>query len=169
MKTTDLIDIASRFQCEGVEYLIAGGYAVVAHGYVRFTADLDVVLELSPDNIRKAFDVLKSAGFRPAVPVGVDQFSDPDHRENLIREKGMQVLNFFHADRPQARIDLFVQEPFPFQPASDTALVQELPDGTVLRFVNLDLLMEMKREAGRPKDLIDLEYLQKLKNDSESD
>jgi predicted nucleotidyltransferase len=30
----------------GVQYLVVGGSAVVAHGYVRFTADVDLMLAL---------------------------------------------------------------------------------------------------------------------------
>ncbi len=35
-----------------VEYLVVGGLAVVAHGYVRFTADVDLLLGLDHANVK---------------------------------------------------------------------------------------------------------------------
>lgn len=37
---------------ENVNYLIVGGYAVAYHGQPRFTGDVDIFLEISPDNAR---------------------------------------------------------------------------------------------------------------------
>jgi hypothetical protein len=38
-------------------YLVVGGVAVVLHGHPRFTADLDLVVALDPDNVRRVFAV----------------------------------------------------------------------------------------------------------------
>ncbi len=43
----------------GVIYLVAGGLAVNVHGYVRYTKDLDFVLQLSTGNIKKAAGFLR--------------------------------------------------------------------------------------------------------------
>ena len=50
-----------------VRYLVAGGLAVVAHGYPRLTVDLDLVLALDPANTKRAFDALQSLGYYPTV------------------------------------------------------------------------------------------------------
>ena len=42
----------------GVRYLVAGGLAVGAHGYLRFTKDVDIVIQLIPDNIERTFTAL---------------------------------------------------------------------------------------------------------------
>jgi len=42
-----------------VRYLVAGGLAVVAHGYLRFTADLDIILQLEKSNLDRALEALK--------------------------------------------------------------------------------------------------------------
>jgi hypothetical protein len=59
-----------------VRYLIVGGLAVVAHGYVRFTADFDVVLDLEAENVQRALGVFKSLGYVPRVPVPIEQFAE---------------------------------------------------------------------------------------------
>ncbi len=79
----------------GVRYLVAGGLAVVAHGYVRFTADVDLVLAPEADNLRAALDVLRTLDYRPRPPVDLDDFLDPEMRASWVREKGMMVFSLY--------------------------------------------------------------------------
>jgi len=162
MNTQAIIDLAKGFDAADVRYLIVGGYAVVAHGYVRFTADVDVVLDMNTENIVRAWGVLKELEYMPSVPVSAEQFSDPETRQRWIAEKGMMVLNFHHRTRPGNRVDLFVEEPFSFESVYEIRYLQEWSDGTRLPFVDLETLKTMKQEAGRAKDLLDLEQLEIL-------
>jgi hypothetical protein len=145
----------------GVRYLVAGGLAVNAHGYLRFTRDVDLVLQLDRENILAAFTVLEAIGYRPLVPVTGHDFADPAKRNQWIRDKGMTVLNFWcdrHRDTP---VDVFVTEPFDFDEEYARALVKPL--GLVpVRFVSIPALIRMKELAGRQQDRIDIEYLRKL-------
>ncbi|HUJ08470.1 MAG TPA: hypothetical protein VL171_00445 [Verrucomicrobiae bacterium] len=75
-----------------VRYLIAGGLAVVAHGYVRFMADLDLILDLQEDNVRHAIQALKALGYQPRAPVAITEFADPQKRRQWIKEKGLTVF-----------------------------------------------------------------------------
>ena len=59
----------------GVRYLVVGGLAVVAHGYVRFTADVDLVLDLEAENARRALDVMRNLGYRPRAPVAMEKIA----------------------------------------------------------------------------------------------
>jgi hypothetical protein len=99
----------------GVRYLIAGGLAVNAHGYLRFTRDVDVVLQLSPKNIASAFAALEKIGYRPTVPVTAADFADPVKRAAWARDKHMTVLNFWSGSHRDTPIDVFVREPFDFE------------------------------------------------------
>jgi hypothetical protein len=49
-----------------------------AHGYLRFTKDVDVVIQLIPDNIERTFTALASLGYRPIVPITMKQFSNSE-------------------------------------------------------------------------------------------
>jgi hypothetical protein len=60
----------------GVRYLVAGGLAVNAHGFLRFTKDADFVIQLIPDNIKRTFAALGALGYKPSVPITAEQFSD---------------------------------------------------------------------------------------------
>lgn len=81
MKLESVKAIVEALNVAGVRYLIAGGLAVIAHGYLRFTKDMDIVVQLIPDNIKRAFDALGRLGYRPTVPVTGEQFADAGNRE----------------------------------------------------------------------------------------
>lgn len=147
----------------GVRYLVAGGLAVNAHGYLRFTRDIDLVVQLSPQNILSAFAAFETLGYRPLVPVMAKEFADSATRAQWIRDKGMTVLNFWSERHRETPIDVFVTEPFAFDEEHARALVKSLGPIAV-RFVSIASLIRMKEIAGRPQDKIDIEYLRKLQD-----
>ena len=164
MKLASFDALVSALHEAGVRYLIAGGLAVNAHGYLRFTKDIDVVVRLAPDNIERAFAVLRDLGYRPLVPVTAAQFSDASTREGWVRDKGMQVLQFWSDAHRETPVDMFVQEPFDFEDEYRRSLTKPL--GMVeVRFVTIPTLIKMKQAAGRPQDRIDIEYLSKRLED----
>src|SRR3546814_5191287 len=83
-----------------VRYIVAGGLAVNAHGHIRNTMDIDLVIALDADNIQRAFGALASLGYRPLVSINAHSFSDEAQRQKWYDEKGMKVLNF-HSDRSE--------------------------------------------------------------------
>jgi hypothetical protein len=160
MNLASVCEILGALNRANTRYLIAGGMAVNAHGYLRLTQVLDIVIQMSGENIQKAFAALLSIGYRPLVPATVAQFSNESIRLQWIKEKGMQVLNFYNDARPETTIDLFVTEPFEFEQEWNAALQGELAPGLNTRFVSIPTLIMMKQRAGRPKDLDDIQHLQ---------
>jgi len=142
--------------------LVAGGLAVAAHGYLRFTADVDLVIRLEPDNITKMFGALQRLAYQPTVPVTADQFADPAQRKRWVEERGMQVLNLFSERYRTMPIDVFVTEPFDFQREYDDSMEAEIAPGVTVRFVSIATLIVMKQQAGRAKDLDDIEHLRMI-------
>jgi hypothetical protein len=159
MKLTSVIAIATALQDAGVRYLVAGGLAVNAHGYLRFTKDVDIVVQLIPDNIERAFASLSAAGYRPSVPITAAQFADTDMRAGWIRDKNMKVLQFWSDAHRETPIDMFVSEPFPFDEEFARSIVKPLHETLHMRFVSIPTLIRMKEMAGRTQDLIDIENL----------
>lgn len=49
----DVKHLARLLEEEGVEYALIGGYAIAAHGYVRFSEDVDILVNPSRDNTRR--------------------------------------------------------------------------------------------------------------------
>lgn len=168
MKLTTFQAVMEGLGRHEVRFLLVGGMAVVAHGYGRMTYDIDLVIQLDPDNIRRAFDALAELGLRPRVPISADEFSDPRNREQWAREKGMIVLNFFSGQADSGAIDLFIREPFPFDETFAKA-VPSAVNGVPFRYVDLNTLIQMKRAAGRPIDLEDVRQLEQIAADDEKD
>jgi hypothetical protein len=63
-----------------VRYLVAGGIALVLHGVVRLTADLDLILDMSQTNLTKFLAVMKKLGYKPKLPVKAEYFLAADKR-----------------------------------------------------------------------------------------
>lgn len=145
-----------------VRYLIVGGLAVVAHGYVRFTADLDLVLDLSAANVARAVAALEHLGYRPRAPVAFAELADAERRAQWVREKGLTVFSLYSPAHPATEIDIFVEAPLDFDAAHRDALRLDVASGVAALFVGLQDLLALKRRAGRSQDLVDIEKLQML-------
>lgn len=156
--------IFEALNARGVRYLIAGGFAVVLHGYARLTVDLDLVVDLAPAEARKAVATLTGLGFRPRLPVEPEAFADPQQRRQWSEQRGVRVFAMFDPTEPLREIDLFIDEPAPFEELWARSLEVSLGTTTV-RVVGRDDLIEMKRRAGRPRDLEDIAALEELGRD----
>jgi len=143
-----------------VRYLVVGGLAVVAHGYVRFTADLDLVLDPERESLRRAIYALTALGYRPRAPVPFADFEKPEKRREWSRDKDLTVFSLFSAVHAATEIDLFVEPPFDFDQAYAKAVRLDLGADVLATFVSRADLIEMKRHAGRPQDLADLAGLE---------
>lgn len=167
MKLNSAEQIFRALNDAGVQYLVVGGLAVNAHGYLRFTKDIDFVVQLLPENIKQAFVALAALGYRPNVPVTGEQFADPKQRQSWIDNKGMQVLQLWSDEHRETPIDIFVTEPFSFEEEYQHALVKPLFGSLEVRFVSIPTLIHMKQLADRPQDHIDIENLRRLQNINE--
>jgi hypothetical protein len=162
LKKEDFKAIAVALTVADVPFITVGGIAVNEHGYGRNTFDVDLVIGLTPAAVLRAFSALEQIGYRPRVPVTAQEFSQPEERARLIEEKGMKVLNFWSERHPETPLDIFVTEPFDFAKEYARAHVRELAPEVMVRIVTLPVLFEMKKTAGRPKDLADLDELSLL-------
>jgi hypothetical protein len=104
-----------------VRYLVAGGLAVNAHGYLRFTRDVDLVIQLDPDNVIAAFRAMEGwCDAHPDTPVDVfvtEPFDfDEEYARALVKPLGAVAVRFVSipslirmkeiAGRPQDKIDI---------------------------------------------------------------
>jgi len=139
----------------GVEFVLVGGLAVVAHGYVRTTADLDLCYARSPANLKRIVSALSPAKPRlRGAPPGLPFFFD----ETTLRNG----LNFT-LESDYGEIDL-LGELAGLGGYGDISLEAQtirLYERDVL-ILSLDQLLRSKAAAGRAKDLVDIEALKKL-------
>jgi hypothetical protein len=145
----------------GVRYLVVGGVAVVLHGYLRTTADLDLVIHLEHENALLAVRALAGLGYRPRAPVAPELFADQTVRDGWVKEKRLMVFSFWHPARPALEVDLFVNEPFAFDEVYSRALAVPL-DHTTATVIALEDLIALKKASGRPEDQMDIAALEAL-------
>ncbi len=146
-----------------VEYIIVGGVAVNAHGFVRMTRDLDLVLRLDRENVILGLNTLFKAGYQMAIPVSAEDFATPETRDQWRTEKNMIVLKLWSDIHRRTPIDIFIYEPFEFAEESLQVIRMELSPDISAPIVSLETLLTMKREADRPQDHIDIQELQRVR------
>ena len=146
-----------------VQYLIVGGLAVVAYGYVRLTADVDLLLAVDQTNLTRAVKAIKSLDYVPRAPVPFDEFVDPAQRKRWATEKNMVVFSLSSPKHPATEIDLFLDPPIDFPSAYANSARFEVAPGVVATFCSFDDLIKMKTLAGRARDSEDIKQLRNLR------
>ena len=148
-----------RLRDAGVPFVIVGGHAVVVHGYRRTTDDLDLVWLRTPESESLLLEVLTAINAKwitneidPATRLErVEPVSLPyirsRHLMMLFTEVGFLDLFDYVPGLPQAQVSEFFADSLE-------------ADG--LRFTSLTWLRRMKEAAGRLKDQLDLQELDRL-------
>lgn len=144
----DFLDLLSCLNTAHARYLVIGGYAVNAYGHVRATEDLDVWVEASPDNATRVLEALREFG----LPPGLDTA--------MLTTTGSPPAGFRFGRRPVS-VDLLTSihgVDFACAWSQRTSIEVE---GLHIHLIGRRHLMENKRASGRPRDLADLEALQR--------
>jgi hypothetical protein len=140
----DFKEFLKLLDSNGVEYLLIGGYAVNVHGYVRTTNDLDLWVNVNPENAARIDRALRQFGFA-AAGLTCDLFLTPN---NVVR-MGL----------PPIRIEILTSiSGVEFEPCyaeKEMIRIEEM----VVPVISLARLRENKAASGRAKDLADLENL----------
>jgi hypothetical protein len=167
---TESLDAAALFRRlhdAEVRYVVVGGFAVIAHGFQRFTKDLDVCPDPAPDNLMRLASMLADLGARHAGlgDFGPEEFPFDPTDPGQLAEGGN-----FRLETPLGDLDVMQWIPgVPGDLAYDhlvrgalTAPVHGIP----VAVCSLRDLLEMKRIADRPQDRIDLERLAVAQGDA---
>jgi hypothetical protein len=159
MKISDIEQVLTQLSQNNVRYLIAGGFAVIAHGYNRLTMDLDLVIALDDKNLDQAIQVFENLNFRPMVPVQLKDFTNISNRKQWLEEKNMIAFSIVSPDFQNLSIDLFTEVPFDFDHEWKQAHWDHITDNCQVPFISKPTLIDMKKKSGRLKDKLDLENL----------
>jgi len=149
----------------GVHFVIVGGTAVILHGVPRTTADLDLVVDLEPANLRRLVAAMNRLGYQPRVPVDPLELCDPARRREWTQDKGMRAFTFQLPGHPLADIDVLRESPVAFADLSRRAEHIDA-GGLLLRIACIDDLIRMKLAAGREQDVADVDALRRMKEDA---
>ena len=145
-----------------VKYVVVGGIALVLHGVVRFTADLDLMVKLDTKNLARFVAVMNNLGYRPRIPVKADEILDADKRELWKKEKGMWVFSFYDPKNLIGVIDIFIREPLKYEDVEEKKNIVKA--GRIkIPIISKEYLIKIKRMSGRPQDLADIQALEEIR------
>ncbi|HEV7164164.1 MAG TPA: DUF6036 family nucleotidyltransferase [Gammaproteobacteria bacterium] len=148
-------------------YVIVGGLAVILHGYLRGTHDLDLVIGLEPSNCAKGLQALESAGLRPRLSATMQDFADPVKRRDWHENRNMDVFPLWDPQNPLRSVDVFVHEPIGFDTLWRDSVTKEY-DGLRVRVASIPHLIQMKSAVNRPQDRLDIENLRAIQEELEA-
>lgn len=155
-------DLFRALNKSGVDYVVVGGVALVLHGVIRLTADLDLIVHLEEKNLTRFVEIMEELGFKTKAPVQAMSFVDPEMRRKFAEEKNMIVFSFYHLKEAVSLVDVFVNEPVDYR-ALKTRAVKIQSGDTAIPIASIDDLIALKRISGRPQDMADIAALQEVK------
>ncbi|GAA4049131.1 nucleotidyltransferase [Flavobacterium chungnamense] len=151
---SQIIEIWKYFSLNKVKYLTIGGFAVNIYGYGRNTGDIDIFIEDSIENRENLQEALKQSGIGDFENIKTMQF---------IPGWTDISLNF------NLRLDIMTSvkglENHDFQELLDKAYVTEI-SGIPVYFLDYENLIKAKKATNRPKDILDIEELEKINKNS---
>lgn len=151
-------DILRSLEKEKIDYAVIGGVAVVLYGYVRFTKDIDLLIDFSEDNVRRFLKVLAALNYQPGVPIDPLDMANEKKRQGWMKEKNVKVITFFNPESQLLQIDVLITKNL-----VDMKRIRKKIDGFEISIIDYDDLLKMKKETARPTDLIDIQKLQELR------
>ena len=141
----DLVDLCRNLNAHGVRYVVIGGFAVIRHGYIRATADIDLLVENSIANIRKLRAAL---AYLPEAEA--EQIQDNDLTDyQVVRVAG------------EVTVDLLAKACEISWPISENDLIYDEIDGVRIPYLKPQVLIKTKLGV-RPKDIQDRTFLEHL-------
>lgn len=144
-----------------VEYVLIGGLAVALYGVERSTMDIDVCVVISPDNLHRLIDAARELKLKPMLPVPLETLADIETLRIWHTQRHLQAFALVSDSQAGISVDVLL---FPAVNPHDMLqrAVQLDIGNTPVRLASIDDLIALKRHAGRPVDLADIEHLLRL-------
>ena len=148
-------DILNFWQClyqNDVRYIMVGGFAINLHGYSRATKDIDIWIDDTLENRKNLRKALKEQGSGDYEPIETMQFIPgwTNFQLNMgfildvmVQVKGLNEIGF--------------DECYKYAVVAE---IETIP----VKFLHYNHLITCKKAAGRPRDLSDIEELEKIRN-----
>lgn len=150
---SQIIEIWKYFSLNKVKYLTIGGFAVNIYGYGRATGDIDIFIEDSIENRENLHKALKESGIGDFENIKTMQFipgwTDISLNFNLRLDIMTSVKGLENND---------------FQKLLEKAYIAEI-SGVEVYFLDYENLIISKKATNRPKDILDIEELEKINKD----
>ena len=148
-------EILKEFQRQKVKYVLAGGIAFNLLGGYRNTLDMDILVEMADNNLRKVVKILRQRGYYVKQPVDPMDIADQAIREDWVKNKHMKAFNFYKGRGSYEEVDILIDSPVSFEAANKDAVRVKVGRLT-LKVISVKNFIKMKKASGREKDLCDI-------------
>ncbi len=155
-------DLLKKLYETEVNYLIVGGLAVNLHGIPRVTQDIDLIILMTKENIKKVLAILSKLNYIPRLPINAEGLLNPNIVRKWISERNLKALSFYQKVENYKGVDILLVHPLDFEKAFKNRITKEFQN-TEIYLVNIDDLITMKAMSGRNQDLSDIEMLKKIR------
>lgn len=154
------VDIFQKLNKENVNYLVVGGVALVLHGVVRFTTDLDLMLAPEDTNLQKFLTAMEDLGFKPKLPA-LPQKITWEILRKWKKSKNLEALCLYDPSDPFKLVDIVIDPVVAFKDAFKNKKIV-MTSNIKIPVVSVADLKKLKKAVGRPQDLEDIASLDKI-------
>ena len=150
----DLIKFIELTHKYGVKMLMVGGGAVNFHGYQRHSADVDFWIDLEPNNLDKLLKVFNEMGYElDDIPASVKKGEQNISLKFSPASLHLELITRFSVNKT-------------FDEAYNNSEVAEIKNYKLARWrvLSFEDLITSKVKSNRPKDILDIKELQRLKS-----
>ena len=159
----ELQQLLSALDRQGVRYLLCGGLAVNIYGVSRSTADIDILLDFTEENVDKFLKLIFLLKYLNSIPLPFQNLIDAEARKKAVKEKNLIAYSFFSTLKGRMSLDVLIDVPVTFDDLWERRETR-LYEGVPVQMVSVDDLIILKEYAGREQDLQDVILLSRLKN-----
>jgi hypothetical protein len=160
-RQSHLIDTLCVLVDSGVQFVVAGGAAMLLYGIKRLTLDLDIAVAPDQPNLWRFISTLRDLKFTPRAPLPAETILNSNLVERLVEEKKAMVFSFWCADAPYTHIDMFLTRENSFEHLVSDARTVNVSGRAVLVASRVKLIeMKCSVKPIRDKDLSDIMALQ---------
>lgn len=142
----DFARLCRELNTRGCRYVVVGGFAIIQLGLPRTTADVDLLIDSSPENEARVFDALATlpdSCARELQPGDVAKYTVVRVADEIVVDLMANASGISCAE------------------ALHGVIIREI-DGVPIPFAGPELLYRMKKRAGREKDHGDIYFLEQL-------
>lgn len=138
-----------------IPYALVGGCAVALHGASRGTVDVDFIVRFREQDFIALEQAMASIGLKSRLPVTAKEMFQ--FREEYIRERNLIGWSFVNSSNPIEVVDVIITKNL-----ADCSTISKNIGNHKVKILSKKDLIKMKKEAGRPQDLLDVSALERL-------
>ena len=145
----DFADLLIELREAGAEFLLVGGWAVILHGHVRATDDMDIFVRASKANSER-------------VVAALEAFGAPLQAHGVTSSHFAKEGDAYRFGIPPLRVEVLTKiSGVSFDEALEDSKTFDL-DSHPIPYIGRSALIRNKRSAARHKDLADVEELERV-------